>query len=333
MTSAFSHRFSRAALDLDAARETHELVTSLQDAVFRQLRKRGAVVGVSGGVDSAVVLALAARACSPGRVVALLLPERDSEPASESLARAAAAHYGVEAVCENISAALEGFGCYQRRDAAIRAAVPSYDPSKGDQAKIVLPGNLLEEGTLNTFQLKIVAADGTETSHALPPDLFLRIVAASNFKQRSRMALLYYHAECRNYAVAGTANRDEHEQGFFVKHGDGGVDVQPIQHLFKTQVFQLAEYLDVPTAIRERVPTTDTYSATCSQQEFFFRLPFETLDLLWYAHDHALSPEEVAGVLNMNEAQVRRAYRDLEAKSRAANYLRMPPLVLKETAS
>jgi NAD+ synthase len=99
---------------------------------------------------------------------------------------------------------------------------------------------------------------------------YLQIVAASNLKQRTRMSTLYYHAEMRNYAVIGTANKNEHDQGFFVKYGDGGVDIQPIAHLFKTQVYQLARYLGVPEEIQQRPPTTDTYSASCTQEEFSF---------------------------------------------------------------
>ena len=92
--------------------------------------------------------------------------------------------------------------------------------------------------------------------------------------------MLYYHAELRDYAVLGTAQRNEHDQGFFVKHGDGASDIRPIGHFYKTQVFQLAEYLDIPEEIRTQTPTTDTYSAGSSQEEFFFRLPFEVMDLL-----------------------------------------------------
>lgn len=124
----------------------------------------------------------------------------------------------------------------------------------------------MDEDTLNVFHLTIVAPDGDEKIKRLSIKEYFQIVAASNFKQRSRMVMLYYHAELRNFAVIGTGNKNEHEQGFFVKYGDGGVDIQPIAHLYKTQVYQLARYLEVPKEIQERTPTTDTYSATSTQR-------------------------------------------------------------------
>jgi NAD+ synthase len=223
-----------------------------------------------------------------------------------------------------MTGALVGLGCYERRDEAIRRVFPEYDPSY--KAKIGLSQNVLDSDTLNVFHLTIVTPEGEERSQRLGLRDYLQIVAASNFKQRSRMAMLYYHAELRNYAVVGTPNKNEHDQGFFVKWGDGGYDVAPIRHLFKTQVYQLAEHLGVPPQIRQATPSTDTYSAHSSQQEFFFRLPFETMDLLWYAQEHDVPLFQVAEVMHLTEEQVQRAYQDLERKRRATEYLRSPPL-------
>jgi NAD+ synthase len=255
-----------------------------------------------------------------------MMPEKDSDPASESLASQVAQQYGVEPILENITPVLDGFGCYPRRDEAIRRVFPEYDAAAGYKAKIVLPQNVLDDDTLNIFSLTIITPDGTEKTQRLSLRDYFQIVAASNFKQRTRMSMLYYHAELRNYAVIGTANKNEHDQGFFVKHGDAGVDVKPIGHLFKTQVYQLAEYLDVPEEIRQRPPTSDTYSAHSTQQEFFFRLPFATMDLLWYAQEHGVPVAEVAQVMDLTEAQVQRAFDDFSRKWRTTEFLRMPPL-------
>lgn len=322
--------FTRDSLKLDAEKETERIVQSLRQQVRGVMRRRGGVVGISGGVDSSVVLALCVRAFDPEYVTPLLLPEKDSDPQSEMLARLVANKFGVEPILENITPVLDGFGCYPRRDAAIKRMFPEYDPQQGYKAKIVLPQNLLEEDTLNFFSLTIVTPDGEEKSRRLPTREFSEIVAASNFKQRTRMSMLYYHAELRNYAVIGTANKNEHGQGFFVKYGDGGVDIQPIAHLFKTQVYQLAEYLDIPVEIRTRPPTTDTYSAPSTQQEFFFRLPFETMDMLWFAKDHQVPVSEVAQVMGIEEAQVERAFKDFDRKQRTTAYLRMQPVMLTD---
>ena len=318
--------FNKAILDIDPAAEAERIIAFMRQSVRQELRRYGGVVGISGGVDSSVVLALSVRAFGDERVAAVMMPEKDSDPETERLSRLVAAHYGVEPILEDITPVLTGFGCYPRRDEAIQRVFPEYDPDAGYKAKISLPQNVLDEDTLNVFTLTIVTPAGDEKSQRLSLRDYFQIVAASNFKQRTRMAMLYYHAELKNYAVIGTANKNEHDQGFFVKWGDGGVDLQPIAHLYKTQIYQLAEYLDVPQEIRERPPTTDTYSATSTQQEFFFRLPFETMDLLWYAQENAVPVSIVAEAMGLSEIQVQRAFDDFNRKARTTDYLRLPAL-------
>lgn len=312
-------------LRIDAAAETERIVQWMRQTV-RGFRRLGAVIGISGGIDSSVCLALAAKAFGAQRVVALLLPDQDSDPLSEDLARDLAVHYGVTPILESVTPALEGFGCYARRDEAIARVFPEYDPAAGYKAKIVLPAGLLDEGTLNVFHLTVVTPAGEEKSARLGPADFSQIVAATNFKQRARTSMLYYHAELRNYAVVGTPNKNERDQGFFVKYGDGGYDLAPIAHLYKTQVYELAAHLDVPQAIQTRTPTTDTYSAPATQEEFFFRLPYETMDLLWYAQEHDIPAEEVGQALDMSPEQARNAFADLTRKRRTTEYLRAAPL-------
>lgn len=322
--------FTRHSLDINPEKETDRIVQALRQYVHQTMHRRGAVLGISGGVDSSVVLALCVRAFGPENVTALLLPEKDSDPESERLGRLVAGRFGVEPLLEVITPVLDGFGCYPRRDEAIRRIFPEYDDAQGYKAKIVLPQNLLDEDTLNFFSLTIITPQGEEKTRRLPVREYSQIVAASNFKQRTRMSMLYYHAELRNYAVIGTGNKNEHDQGFFVKWGDGGVDIQPIVHLFKTQVYQLAEYLGVPDEIRQRPPTSDTYSAACTQEEFFFRLPFAVMDVLWYAMEHNVPIAEVAQAMGLEEIQVQRAYNDFSRKQRTTDYLRMPPVQLSE---
>ncbi|MEN6299263.1 MAG: NAD(+) synthase, partial [Anaerolineaceae bacterium] len=282
-------KFDRDTLHLNAAEETQKIVASLQQVVHQRLRKRGAVVGISGGIDSSVTLALCTRAFGAQNVLGVIMPEKESDPESQLIAIRLAESLQVQVVIEELTLALESLGCYRRRDDAIRSLFPDF--GKDWKSKITLPGNLLENDTFNIFTLT-VASPTTEDkesqtySKRLPLKEYLQIVAASNLKQRLRMATLYFHAERSNYAVIGTANKNERELGFFVKYGDGGVDVSPITHLFKTQVFQLAEYLDIPQEIQQRIPTTDTYSAGSTQEEFFFRLPFELLDTIWFGYEH-----------------------------------------------
>lgn len=316
--------YNRDVLRINPAAVTDDLVAKLRHDIRHTLRRAGAVVGISGGIDSSVVLALCVRALSAKHVVGVMMPEHDSSPDSLTLARLLADRFGVETVLEDISGALQGFDCYGRRDEAMRRVFPEYGP--GYKAKITLPGNVLESDALNVFYLTIISPEGEQRSQRLNPRDFLQIVAASNFKQRSRMTMLYYHAELRNYAVVGTPNKNEHDQGFFVKWGDGGYDVGPIRHLYKTQVYQLAEYLDIPAPIRQATPTTDTYSAPTSQEEFFFRLPFEVMDLLWYAMEHDVPIADTARVMDLTEEQAQRAFADFVRKKRATEYLRTLPI-------
>lgn len=326
MTIAKRPVFSKNILQLDTRQETERISNWIKTSVLNDLHRRGVVVGISGGVDSSVVAALCVQALGNQKVLGILLPESESSPESKQLALELAKTLGIETLTEDISETLRGAGCYQRRDEAIRRIVPQFGESW--KSKITLPGSLLDEQTLNVFYLTVVSPDGEEITKRIPTAEFLQIVAASNFKQRTRMAMLYYHAERKNYAVAGTANKNEHDLGFFVKYGDGGVDISPILHLFKSQVYQLAKYLDIPSEIQQRPPTSDTYSAGSTQEEFFFRLPFEVLDLIWFGIEKGYSSREIATQLDLSEEQINRIALDIQQKKRTTEYLRCPPLKL-----
>ncbi len=317
-------QFHRDILKVDAEAESNRIVQALRSQVLEALKRDGGVVGVSGGVDSAVVLALAVRALGADRLTALLLPEMESSPESALLGRRVCRVFDVDPIVEDVTGVLLGFGCYRRRDEAVRSVFPEYDSTY--RLKITLPGELLDRASLNVFSATIISPEGEEQKKRLRAPQLRQIVAASNFKQRSRAAMLYYHAELRHYAVIGTAPKNEHDLGFFVKHGDGAIDVKPLGHLYKTQVYQLAEHLGVPREIRERPPTTDTYTASSSQEEFFFRLPFETLDLLMFGWQHEVPASEVAREMGLEATQVERVYQDFEAKTRTTAYLRTLPL-------
>ena len=315
--------FSKNDIKIGPGVESTRIVNTMRQIVGGEMRKRGGVIGISGGIDSSVCLALSAKAFGPERVLGVTMPESDSNPISAVLARKLARQYDVPYIVEDMTAALAGFGTYRRRDEAMRNVFPEYDSTY--RAKIVLPSALGAKDQLNVFRLTIISPEGEEKTERIPLKEYLQIVAASNFKQRSRMSMLYYHADRLNYAVIGTGNKNEHEQGFFVKHGDGGADIKPIAHLFKTQVFQIAEYLGVPEEIRKRTPTTDTYSAECTQEEFFFRVPFEVGDLIWYAMEKGVPVGEVARELGLGEDQVLHIQSDIKRKIKATEYLRAEP--------
>ena len=320
-----STMFSKDVLQIDAPLEAARIEDAVRTQVLQTLRRRGIVVGLSGGIDSSVVTALCARALGPDRVVALLMPERDSSSESAQLGRRLTDKLGVRTVLEDIAPTLAAAGCYTRQAEAIRSVFPEYDESH--RFKIVLP-SLLEGDRLNVTELLIQSPDGEQKRSRMPVAAYLQLVAATNFKQRIRKLMEYYHADRLNYAVAGTPNRLEYDQGFFVKQGDGAADVKPIAHLYKTQVYALAEYLGVPDEIRRRPPTTDTFSLPQTQEEFYFALPYDKMDLCLFGHNHAVPAAEVAAALGLTPAQVERVYKDIDQKRRTTRYLHSKPLLV-----
>lgn len=313
-------------LSIDPEKATAEIQEAMVTQTLVTLRRRGIVLGLSGGIDSSLVAALAASALGPERVLGVLMPDRDSSADSLRLGRLVAERYGIQTVLEDVTFALEGIGCYSRQIEAIRTVFPDY--GEGWKCKISLPP-LTDSERLNIFRLTVQSPSGELRSSRMPPAAYLKLVAATNFKQRVRMAVEYYHADRLQYAVAGTPNRLEYEQGFFVKQGDSDADLKPIAHLYKTQVYALAAHLGVPEEIIGRTPTTDTYSLEQTQEEFYFALPYSKMDLCLAGRDNNVSAPELAGVAGLSVAQVEHAYRDIDAKRRAGRYLHERPLLVR----
>ncbi len=316
------------ALRIDAEAVVETIVRSLRQQLAETLRRRGFVVGMSSGVDSSVCAALAVRAVGPGKVLGLFMPEHESDPASLRLATQLAEQLGIDHVTEDIAPVLDGAACYRRRNDAIRRVVPEFRDDWG--CKLSLPADRLETERINITYIVVQPPGGEARRVRLPAAEYREIVAASNFKQRVRTMMEYFHADRMHYAVVGTPNRLEYDQGFFVKGGDGLADVKPIAHLYKTQVYALAEYLGVPAAITDRPPTTDTFSLPQSQEEFYYLLPTRTLDQVLYAHAHGIPPEAVAPEVGLTPDQVRAAVRDIEQKRATTRYLHLGPQLVEK---
>lgn len=327
--SAFSKptEFSKNVLLFDLEAKARELSQKLNAVVLKTLRRRGLVVAVSGGIDSACVLALGVRALGPERVFGLLMPERDSAGESTELGQKLCERLGVSYQRIDIAPMLEAAGCYRVRDDAVASVDPEFRP--GMPWKIVSNGNRLESDAVNVFSVVVQRPDGTEVKTRLSPRAYLEIVAATNFKQRTRKMMEYFHADRLVYACSGTPNRLEYDQGFFVKLGDGASDVKPIAGLYKTQVYALARHLGAIDEILIREPTTDTFSLAQSQEDFYFSLHYRTLDLVLWAMNHGVTAESCARVLGFTPTQVQRVYDDLEQKRRTTAYLHAPPMLLE----
>ncbi len=320
--------FGPAWLEIDAAAEVAGISEKIREYLAR-VRRKGAVVAMSGGIDSSVVAALCVQALGKKKVLGLLMPERESSAETLRLSRLMADSLGIETIMEDISPILDAVGCYRRRDDAIRLVSPGFGP--GYKAKIVLP-SVIDSDSFRLFSVVILTPEGREMKVRLTPESYLGIVAATNFKQRVRKMMEYHHADRLNYAVAGTPNRLEYDQGFFVKLGDGAADIKPIAHLYKTQVYQLAAHLGLPAEIQSRPPTTDTYSMPQSQEEFYFSLPYDRMDLCLYGKNNGVPIAQVGAATGLSEEQVGRVHRDIDQKRATTAYLHRPPQLVSEVS-
>ncbi len=314
-------------LAIDTKKSVTDLGTRLRDAVFSRLSRKGAVVAISGGIDSSVCAALAVAGLGKERVFGLLLPERDSSPKSLELGESVCRHLGIRYEIKDIEDTLRAIGCYEWRDSAIRRIFPEY--KEGWKNKIAISRNSLETNQLNFFRLVVESPEGDRQEKRLPLSEYLQIVAATNFKQRVRKTLEYFHADRLNYAVVGTPNRLEYDQGFFVRNGDGAADVKPIAHFYKSQVYEIARHLQLPDEVVAATPTTDTYSLEQGQDEFYFSLPYGKMDIVLFGMNNGKSDGDVAKEAGLTLEQVGWAYKDIWGKRRTTARMHWKPLLLE----
>ena len=319
--------FKKNIVNFDKNKVVEEISNKIKTLLRGPLKRRGIVLGLSGGIDSSATAALCVDAIGKDRVIGLLMPEKHSADETLGLGQRVADALNIESYNEYITPVLQAVNFYTKYDNAVRTVFPEY--GKGWKSKIVLP-DIINTDEYSIYSIVVQNPKGEIFKKRLSLKGYLAIVAATNFKQRTRKMMEYYYADLNNYAVAGTPNRLEYDQGFFVKLGDGAADLKPIAHLYKTQVFIIAEYLGIPSDIINRTPTTDTYSMTQGQDEFYFSLPHEQMDICLYAKNNNYSSKETASVLGLTEDQVNKVFKDIEIKRKTTKYLHYPPFLMEK---
>ena len=286
-------------------------------------KKKGVVIGVSGGIDSAVTLTLAVQELGKDNVYGLLLPEKESAASSASLGADICETLGVTYEEVSISPILESLAIYDKKEEIIKRTCPEYDPYI-HKTSLVLP-DLLNQDLLNVPYIQLVKNDETIAEHRLKASNYLELIGLQNVKQRSRMLVQYMYAEKMNYAVCGTTNKTEIALGQFVKYGDGGVDIEPLGDCYKTQVYTLAKHLNVNETIIQRSPSADTWSHYTSDEDFYWRMPIHILDQLLYAQEHQLSVEEIEKNTGLSEETINKTQRHINRIRNTTAYVRAAP--------
>jgi len=274
-----------------------QIALSLEDFIREhvdKLERDGVILGLSGGIDSAVVAELCKRAVGPERTLALLMPEKDSEKEHIQDALDFGKELGIETRLINITPYLKKLGIYKF---APLSAVPFSRKLRGFLIKKLIHYYEGRTGE-HPFSASMVGLKGREFGSFISHK-----VAYYRIKHRMRMILLYYYGDLKNRLVVGAANKSEYEIGYFVKHGcDDATDIMPLINLYKTQVGDLARYLNIPSRIIEKPPSPDVLPGIIDEEAI--GIPYEKLDLILLALKKGWEGDEITKVLGIEEKKI-----------------------------
>jgi len=303
-----------------------EITEFVKKEVFEIFEKKGIVIGLSGGIDSAITAALCAKSIGSEKILGLILPEKESDVNSKNLALQIAEKYNIDTETIDITNILESYGVYENKEKIVKEKFLNYNEKC--KYRVVVPPK--SENNIGIPFLEILDDENTLHKLKISSFDFLNLTAATSIKHRVRMTMLYNYAEKNNFAVIGTTNKTEYLQGYFVKYGDGGSDIEPLVHLYKTQIYQIAKFLKLPEEIINQDASPDVWSFKTSDEEFFYAVPYNIVDLILYGRENNISITEIAKFSNLGSEKVEKLIQFQNQKQNRSQTMREKPHSIDE---
>jgi len=300
--------------------DVENMCTFLQGEISVKSQKSGAIVGLSGGIDSTVTMALCAKALGSEKTLGLTMFEKESSPSNKDLINEIAQNYDIKIENIDITPILDSFGVYSYREKIVKKKFPDFNSNC--KYRVVVPPNF---SSIGIPYLEILDEENQNHKIKISSSDFLTLTSATSIKHRVRMTLLYFHAEKNNLSVVGTTNKSEYLQGYFVKYGDGGSDIEPLVNLYKSQIYQIGNFLNVPEDILNNDASPDVWSYSTTDEEFFYTVPYEIVDLILYAREKKLSIVEIKKLSNLPEEKIQNLLRFQDIKQRKSQHMRDLP--------
>jgi NAD+ synthase len=304
----------------------NEVTKFIKNEVFEIYQKKGIVIGLSGGIDSAITAALSTKSIGSEKILGLILPEKESDVNSKNLALQIAEKYNIDTETIDITNILESFGVYENKEKIVKEKFPNYNEKC--KYRVVVPSKL--ENNIGMPFLEILDDENILHKLKISSFDFLNLTAATSIKHRVRMTMLYNYAEKNNFTVVGTTNKTEYLQGYFVKYGDGGSDIEPLVHLYKTQIYQIANFLKLPEEIINQDASPDVWSFKTSDEEFFYAVPYNIVDLILYGREKNLSINEIIKFSNLESEKIEKLIQFQNQKQNKSQTMREKPHSIDE---